>query len=182
MSPIATVKQDPSPQSVSYDTITMPVMAGVGAMIIISGLLVKVIWNLSVQKNRIDNQEKAIATLTAENVREEALRSQLREEIKQSFKAEIQHGFELFDRKFEIFDTKIDATLRLLKSEIDSVRVQVKEGLDARNATIQRLHDQTTKNAQTILEIEAKLNQSGIPFRHRYRFDEDPPSTTGNYS
>lgn len=177
----ATIEQ-PSHSSVSYDAVTMPAIAALGGMLILSGFLVKALWMLSVEKNRIDNNEKAIAAIQEEKKKDDQMRSQLREEVKEAFKADIaSSAFEICHR-FEVFAVEIRASIDSLKKEMDGVKCTFKEGLDARNQTITRLYEQTGKNSQTIIEIEAKLNQAGVPFQHRYRLGDDPPSIPKNYS
>jgi hypothetical protein len=114
----------------------------------------------------LDDLEKRI---DLEKEKEEVHRKEFKEDIRLAFKTDIAQSASDICHGFELFAVEIRSDLKKLG-----------EGLDARNATVNRLGKQVDYLTGEMIGIAKQLQNQGIPIHYRSN-NNRPPSNHPSY-
>jgi hypothetical protein len=158
---------------VSTNQINIPLDVIAGSTLGVFVLFFTVVWWVRGLSAKVEIGEKSLSELGHKfDVRCEEQNKhhkELKEDIRLSFKTEISQSASDICHGFELFAMEIRSELKKLG-----------EGLDARNATVNRLGKKVDHLSGEMLAITKQLQGYDIPVHYR-QHDNGPPSNPYNY-
>ena len=160
-------------QKVSTDQINIPLDVIAGSTLGVFVLFFSVVWWVRGLSAKVEIGERSVNELSHKfDVRREEqnrYQKELKEDIRLSFKTDIAQSASDICHGFELFAMEIRSELKKLG-----------EGLDARNATVNRLGKKVDHLSGEMLAITKQLQGYDIPVHYR-QHDNGPPSNPYNY-
>jgi len=158
---------------ISTEQINVPLGWITGSILGTFVLFFSVVWWVRGLSAKVENSAEILGDLEKKLERErqddQRQRKDMKNEIRESFRSDIAQSASDICHGFELFAMEMRAELKKLG-----------EGLDARNATVNRLGKKVNHIAGEMIGITKQLQNQNIPIHYR-RDDNGPPSNPYNY-
>lgn len=172
-SPAIAVTEVKGHDQVSTNQINVPLELLFGSALSIFILFFTIIWwvrgtseKVESGGKRLDDLEKKLETERTEDKKE---RKELKDDLRVALRADIAQSANDICHGFELFSVEMRAELTKLR-----------EGLDARNATVNRLGKQVHHLNNEFIGLTQQLQNNGMSIHYR-KTDNGPPSMPFDY-
>jgi chaperonin cofactor prefoldin len=159
---------------VSTEEISMPLGWIAGSALGITAALVSLVWWAGKLSAKVDASADSIKGFEEKREREQ---KEEKERVKE-LKNEIRAGFK---QELNQSETIISHSLETFMAEVRFEFKQIKESLDDRNNTVNRLKKKVDHIGNEMTGMAQQLQASGVAVHYRRSYDNGPPSQPHNY-